>query len=161
MYKLWLLLQEYYYDLNLCIIPGLHQQWKHFLEILMDDQRKLHGNLLWCSISSMTIKETKESVLDTLTKVHLLTNGLIFTGPTLASIDNLIMINCLIHFYKSWPLTSAYPADQGSEAGLVGHTTILWLELEMASRAWVERLPNNSGLEKSYWTWVGWWFPGV
>ena len=41
----------------------------------------------------MTIKETKESVLDTLTKVHLLTNGLILAGPTLASIDNLIMIN--------------------------------------------------------------------
>ena len=49
----------------------------------------------------MTIKETKESVLDTLTKVHLLTNRLILAGPTLASIDNLIMINCLIHFYKS------------------------------------------------------------
>ena len=29
----------------------------------------------------------------------------------------------------------------------MGHTTILWAELEMASRAWVERLPSNSGLE--------------
>ena len=32
-------------------------------------------------------------------------------------------------------LTSAYPADQGMLAGLVGQTTILWAELEMASTA--------------------------
>ena len=47
-------------------------------------------------------------------------------------------------------LTSAYPADQGMLAGLVGQTTILWALLEMASTAWLERLPSSSGLVYSY-----------
>ena len=37
----------------------------------------------------------------------------------------------------------------GRLAGRVGQTTILWTELEMASTAWLERVPSSSGLRRS------------
>ena len=62
---------------------------EHLLKVLMDDERKLHGDLHRGAVSTMAVKETKQSVPDSLAQVNLPAHCLIFTGTTLASIDNL------------------------------------------------------------------------
>ena len=55
----------------------------------MDDERKLHGDLHRGTVSTMAVKETKQSVPDSLAQVDLPAHSLVFTGATLTSIDNL------------------------------------------------------------------------
>ena len=55
----------------------------------MDDERKLHGDLHRGPVAPVAVKETKQSVADSLAQLHLPADRLVLTGPTLPSIDNL------------------------------------------------------------------------